>query len=236
MKLKNILFFSFILTVRIFAQSNTYNFDLFNVSLQKSVLKVWDKKDNLIYTRTFTNPSADTIDYDDDGIDELSIINSRIENNKEYFELYIFNTIDSFYLADSIDSGLLKPFYIYSDEINGIMQITGNSEFDFFNTDSEYVCLPLNCWKYESGKIYNINNKIYDFFIAENDTLIENIDSYLENNRKDCNTTGVLKALLASVYANYLNAGEKILAKQFLQKYYFCKDLESFKQKIISLL
>ncbi len=236
MKTFNILIFFFLLSFPLSAQNYTYSFDLFNVKLQNSVLKVWDKQNNLIYTGTFSNPTADTIDYDDDGVNEFYILESRFKAGKTYYMLYIYNTIDSFYLADSIDSGLLKPLSIFSDEINGIMIVSGNPKFNFLNTDSLDVYLPLNCWRYESGKIFNINTKIYDYFISENDTLIENIDSYLENNRKDCNTTDSLKALLASVYANYLNAGEKILAKQFLQKYYLCKDIESFKQKIISLL
>ncbi len=236
MKLNFLLFLFFILSAGAFAQKNIYSFDLFNAGLEKSVLTVKDKKNAVVYSRRFNDPAAASADLDNDGINELLITDAENKGGMTYYTLYIFNTIDSFYVADSIDSGLTQPYDIYSKELKSMMIVTGNPKFNLFNTDTSFVCLPANCWSYESGKVSAVNGRLYDFFIAENDTLIDNIDSYLENNPKDCNTSNELRAFIASVYANYLQAGEKILARQFLHKYYFCKDAESFKDKIISLL
>lgn len=236
MKSYSILFLFFILSAAAFAQENTFSFDLFNAKMERSVLTVRDKKNVIIYSRQFKNPSAGVADLDNDNINEFLVTDSETKGGMIFYTLYIFNTIDTFYLADSIDSGVIKPYDIYSKELKSIMIVTGNPKFNLFNTDSADVCLPSNCWSYESGKISGVNGKLYDFYIAENDTLIDTIDSYLENNPKDCNTSNELKAFIASVYANYLQAGDKILARQFLRNYYFCKDAESFKNKIISLL
>ncbi len=43
-------------------------------------------------------------------------------------------------------------------------------------------------------------------------------------------------APIAAVYANYINAGEKSVASQFLKNYYLCEDLEQFKQKLNELI
>ena len=236
MKKTTILFFFLLLTVNLLGQDSTYSFDLFKVQLDKSKLEVRDEQQNIIYRKTFFNPNAEVEDLDGDGVDEYLITDYENKGGKTYYSLYVFNTIDSFYVADSINSGLMEPYPTFSQELKGIILVSGNSKFDVFNSDSDDVFLPLNCWKYENGQLFDVNDELYDYYISENDTLIDYIDSYLENNSSDCNTTDKLKAVLASVYANYLNAGEKILANQFLRKYYFCKDVEVFKQKINMLL
>ena len=236
MKLYSILILSFSLTLQSFAQNNDFSFDLFNANIENNVLTVRNKKNVLIYQKTFSHPCVDTADLDNDGINEFILIDSTANKSKFYYTIFIYNTIDSFYVADSINSGMMRPYRTFSKELKSTMIVTGNPKFDSFNSDTMDVYLPLNCWDYESGKVSDVNGSLYDFFIAENDTLLENMDSYLENEPKDCNTTLQLKAIIASIYVNYLQAGEKILARQFLHKYYFCKDVEIFKQKISSLL
>ena len=58
----------------------------------------------------------------------------------------------------------------------------------------------------------------------------------LMRNGFNCSTSQLYKGIVASVYANYLNAGEQSLATQMLKKYYLCDDIELFKQEIIDLI
>lgn len=235
MKIKLAIFIQIFACFNLLAQSDTASIGSYSIRLDNATLEVFNEQQKPVFKKNFFNPTAEVIDLDGDGTDEYLISDLKIVNGNNYYTLYVFNAIDSFYVADSIDSGLMEPYPTFSKELNNIILVTGNSKFNDFNSDSADVFLPLNCWKYENGQMFDVNDELYDFFIAANDTMIDYIDSYLENDHKDCNNTEQLKAVLAAVYANYINAGEKILANQFLRKYYFCRDLEAFKQKISSL-
>jgi|YelNatPaOPRAMG01_1025707.scaffolds.fasta_scaffold00028_9 hypothetical protein len=235
MKIQLITLIFLNLVISSFGQDSTSAPEVFTIKLENSVLKTWNSQNQIVFEKNFNNPFSQDVDLDGDDINEFVVTDEYTSNGKSLYTLYVFNTIDSFYIADSINSGLMKPVVEYSDEFKGIILLTGNDKFDSFNSDSDEVFLPLNVWKYESSKIISLNDELYDIFISTNDSLIDFIDSFVESN-KGCDTVKKLQAIIAAVYVNYLTAGEKTLAEQFLNKYYLCSDLKIFQDKILSLL
>ncbi len=67
------------------------------------------------------------------------------------------------------------------------------------------------------------------YFFQENEPIISYLESVWSGSSKDCSSSTEIKSAVAAVYLNYLNAGEKVLARQFLNDYYLCPDKESFK-------
>ena len=236
MKIRVLILIIGIASVNSFCQERNYLLNIFSAKFEKNHLEVFDSTKKLVYKKTFNNPSESLVDLDNDGVNEFLVVDSHKDNGFDFYTLYIYNTIDSFYVADSIQSGYMDPSEEISKEYGGMIIVTGNPQFDIFNKDSDDKYLPIQCWSYENGKINSINDQIYNIFIAENDTLIDALDSYFSSNKDDCSSIAKVKGIMASVYANYMNAGEKILAAQFLKKYYHCNDLEIFKNKLNELL
>lgn len=236
MRVQILILILFVASIKSFSQERNYTLNIFTAKFFQNHLEVFDSTKEHIYEKTFNNPQATLADLDNDGVDEFLVTDSHKKGESDFYTLYIYNTIDSFYVADSIQSGFMEPTERESKEYGGIIVLTGNSNFDIFNRDSEDKYLPIECWHYENGKINFISDQIYNIFISENDTLTEELDSYLESNPDDCNSLAKVKGLIASIYANYMSAGENILANQFLKKYYHCNDLEIFKKKLNELL
>lgn len=234
MKIGIILFIVYLTNTNFYCQERKYSFDLFTVQFNGSHLKTF-MNDKLVFQKDFNDPHEFVSDLDNDGVNELLVTDSFKKGNGIFYTLYIFNTIDSFYTADSIYSGALEPYQINSDEVGGTIIITGNSKFDIFNKEDGEAFIPIECWKYESSQLYPINDEVYDIFISENENLIETIDSYLETSTVDCKSIDKLKAIIASVYTNYISAGEKILASKFIKKYYPCSDAAAFIKTINEL-
>ena len=225
-----------IASLKSFSQERNYTLNIFTAKFNKNNLEVFDSTKKQVYQKSFNNPSETLADLDNDGVDEFLVTDSHKEGDADFYTLYIYNTIDSFYVADSIQSGFMEPSERNSDEFGGIIIVTGNYKFDYLNKDTDYNYLPVECWHYENGKINSINDRIYNYFISENDTLTDVLDSYLQSSTDDCKSLEKVKGVIASVYANYMSAGEKILANQFLKKYYRCNDLEIFRNKLNELL
>jgi len=236
MRIQILIFIFCFASLKSFSQERTYTLNIFTAKFEKNYLEVFDSTNKQVYEKTFNDPRESLVDLDNDDIDEFLICDSHKEGNSDFYTLYIYNTIDSFYVADSIQSGYLEPSERESKEYGGMIVVTGNYKFDNFDKDSEDKYLPIECWHYENGKISSVNDQIYNIFITENDTLIDLLDSYLDANPNDCNSITKVKGIVASVYANYISAGEKTLASQFLKKYYHCNDFEIFKQKLNELL
>ena len=219
-----------------YCQGKIYNFNSFSVKIENNILQEFNNNNKVILDKKFNDPRDFTADLDGDGVNEYLVIDITKQIHGSFFTLYIFNTIDSFYVADSIPSGYLDPYQANSEETGGIIIVTVNPTFDSLNTDTGETFVPINCWKYDNGEIFSVNDEVYNVFISENDTLLDIIDSYYIENSDDCSSTNKIKAAIAAAYANYLSAGDKILAAQFLKKYYHCPDAETFKQNINKLL
>ncbi len=236
MRFQILIFILCIASLKSFSQERNYTLNIFTGKFEQNHLEVFDSTRKPVYEKTFHHPEEQLVDLDNDGVNEFLVTDYYKSGGADFYTLYIYNTIDSFYVADSIQSGYLEPLERESKEYGGIIVVTGNYKFDNFNKDSEDKYLPIECWHYENGKISSINDQIYNIFISENDALIDLLDSYFSDNNNDCSSAAKVKGIIASVYANYISAGEKILASQFLKKYYHCDDFEIFKQKLNELL
>ncbi len=224
-----------LITADTFAQVQNISINNYLITVDSGKLVVKDESDRAILQSSFNNPVSYAADLDNDSSDELIIIDSAALSPGTDYLLYIYNTIDSFYLADSINSGSFEPYYTLPEELNELVIITGNNAFTYLNKGNESV-LPINCWKYESGELYNINDEIYDLFIGENEALTETLDYFFDSNGKSCTSSEKMKGTIGAIYSNYINAGEQSLASQFLKNYYLCPDLEQFRGELDELL
>lgn len=217
--------------------STTVEYDLFSVKLKDNFLRVFSDQGSLIFSQEFQHPVFTTADLDSDAIDEYILIDYRITDQKKDYTIYIYNTIDTFYCVDSILSGFYEPYVFYSEEVKGNVIITGIPGFNEFNIGkTDNITLPLNVWRYGENGITLINNEIYDLFMSENDTVVDDLDEYFNSNIKNCNSSLKVNNLIASGYINYKNAGDISVANQFLLKYYLCPDILDFKTKIENLI
>ena len=217
----------------IFSQNkNEFVTDLFTLALNNNSLSVLDKKESQIYSNEFQNPAGYLSDLNMDGNDEFLVKDAVSVDNKARYELYIYNLLDTFFLAGKINSGTTEPYETESGEIEGLIVVSGNPDFTFMNNDSEFLSLPINCWKFEEGKISIVNSEIYDSFITENNNILLTLDSFFVENGNDCNSSSRIKSFIGSAYINYLNAGENSVASNFIETYYSCDDAAQFKQEL----
>jgi len=195
--------------------------------MNDNILLIENIEGTEIYSKQFGNPVPYLVDLDNDGVDEYLIRDSN-EDTTEYL-LYIYNLLDTFYLSAEINSGIIEPYQTTSGELEGLIIISGNNDFSYLNEVSRVKSLPVNCWKYEEGEIFSVNEELYEIFITENDNLLFKLESEAINN---CSEAQQQKALFASVYINFLNAGEIASAENFLNTFYLCEDLNSFRNEL----
>ena len=231
-----VLFFLFSFTINLFAQEDTLSFDNFYLTLQGNFLKVFNADNSVIYQKKFFNPSAYTSDLNDDNSDEYLVLDSALNNNIPWYTLYIYNTQNNFSFIDSIISGSTEPYETTSGDLGGTIIVAGNPDFEKLNMNTDNFFIPINCWHYEDSAIFLVNDEVYNAFMNENESIIDYIDDYLIDNSKGCKTSIALKAPIAAAYVNYINAGEKSVASQFLKNYYLCNDIDQFKQKLNELI
>ena len=199
-------------------------------------LTIQDSSGQRIYSQKFQNPYGYLSDLDTDGNDELLVQDSSITlDNQIIYELYVYNVIDTFYLAGKINSGTTAPYETESGEIEGLIIVTGNPDFSYLNVNSENVLLPLNCWKFEEGGIYSVNNLVYDQFMNANNNILSTLDNILSSRESLCDSTADVKSLIGSAYINYLNAGENASASNLMRTYYPCEDAPIFRQELDSI-
>jgi len=230
------LFFFFLFTQTSFAQNQSYPFEFFTANIEGTKLSVITPEQKLIFQKEFVQPASHTSDMDEDGVNEMLIIDSVKINGGINFILFIYNTLDSFYLADSINSGSFLPYETASEETEGLIIVTGNPSFEIFNKGVSDYFLPINCWKYENAALSLINDEIYDIFISENEYVVDYIDKFYLENGEDCNSSLKIKPAIAAAFVNYINAGEQSVASKFFKNYYLCDDIEEIENQIHVLL
>ena len=231
-----VLFFLFFFSINLFAQEDTLSFDNFYLTLQVNLLKVFNSNNKIIYQKKFFNPNAYTTDLNDDNTEEYLVLDSTLNNKIPRYILYIYSTKNKFSFIDSIISGSTEPYETTSGDLGGTVIVAGNPDFEKFNKDTDNFFIPINCWHYEDSAIFLVNDEVYNVFMNENESIINYLDDYLIDNSKGCQTSIALTAPIVAAYVNYINAGEKSVASQFLKNYYLCKDIEQFKQKLNELI
>ncbi len=218
------------------AQIDSTYLNSFLILAEDNFVRVEDGKQKVVFQKQFNNPYESFADIDYDQFDEMIVIDSIITNGRLNFIIYLYNAEEYFELIDSIYSGSFFPFVTYSDEIEAVIIETGASEFEIFNQLIEAQYLPINLWKVENSEVILVNDELYEPFVFENTNLIQLLDYYTSDKSKNCVTSKLYEGLIASVFANYLNAGEQSLANQMLKKYYLCDDVTSFKQEILDII
>ena len=235
MKIFLLLLF-FLLPSFIIPQVDSLYFNQFLVLTENNTIKIQDTSSREVFIKTFVRPYEYTADLDNDNFDELIVVDSMIVNDRLSFSIYLFDGDENLRLIDSIYSGSFFPFITYSDEINSIIIEAGNPEFEKFNHSNEFSSLPISLWKIDYDRLLLINDDVYEPFIFENNNLTQLLDYYSTEKGNSCEVSQSLKGLIASAFANFMNAGEHSLASQLLKKYYLCDDLEIFKQNILELI
>jgi hypothetical protein len=219
-----------------FAQNEIYDYENYFLRMEGSSLEAFREDSSLFYEKQFSNPEYFAANLDSDGVNEFIVIDNRILDGKRNYSLFVYNTADSLYLADSVNSGSTEPYQAFSKELNTVLLVTGNPAFDSLNSVDSLSYLPLNFWKFEEGSLYLANASIYDLYINENANIIDMIEEYYLQNGKSCKSTEKIKGAIASGFINYYEAGEKSFASQFLKNYYFCSDISNFKDYLLKSL
>ena len=220
--------FLFLFTVVTFGQSEGGK--IFEPKLINNILTVANEGGKIVFEKYFNEATELYIDLSEGHEVEYFVRDKKVVDGIPRYYAFIYNITGTFYLIDSLYSGVYEPTPFYSSEIEKTLLLTGNPEFDsvYSPLEHEYfsaiVCLLL-----EDGKLYNVDDQIYDVFLQESEPVISYIESIWSSSLKDCTTLLEIRSAIAAVYLNYLNAGEKVLARKFLDDYYLCPDKESFK-------
>ncbi|QQS37564.1 MAG: hypothetical protein IPM56_06315 [Ignavibacteriales bacterium] len=233
--MKSIFILFILLQGLIFGQEKSFRFELFRVDITDSGFIVLTENDSIIFQQSFKSFSWLAKDLDLDLNDEFIIIENDSLTHSGHI-IYLYNTLDDFFLVDSIVAGKTEPTIIDSDEIQYPVLVSGNPDFDIFFSDLYDNYEPINIWKYEQGELFLANEEIYDLFISENENLTDLLTTELSPSMINCSSVKPFLSVIASLYANYLNAGENSVAVQTLKKYYPCDDYENFKQTLDELL
>lgn len=203
---------------------------VFEPKLEGKKMSVYSSSGEIIFEKYFNDPEELFVNLSDGSVTEYLIRDKIIERGVPKYSAFIYCISDSFYLIDSVHSGVYEPVPFYSNEVERTLLLVGNPDFDFLYSPLEHQYFsPINCLLYEDGELFNANDLVYEIFLQENEPVISVIESFWSGSDKSCTTSTELKSAIAAVYVNYLNAGENVLARQFLNDYYLCPDKESFK-------
>lgn len=203
---------------------------VFEPKLENGKVSVLNSAGEVIFQKYFTNPSDLFVNLSDGSVTEYLVRDKIIERGVPKYSAFIYCITDTFYLIDSVSSGVYEPAPFYSNELERTLLLTGSHEFDSLHSPLEHEYFsPVNCLLYEDGELFNANDLVYEIFLQENEQIISFVESSWSGSDKSCTTSTELKSAIAAVYVNYFNAGEKVLARQFLNDYYLCADKESFK-------
>lgn len=217
------------------AQEKNYQFTNFQISVVGNEVSVLTESDSLIYQRTFINLIELTNDLEMDGSPEFIVFEKDSLLHAGYI-IYLFNTLDEFFLIDSILAGITEPSIIISEEINYPLIVCGNQDFEIFFSDNNENYEPINLWKFEQGELYLANEDVYEIYLTENENLLGFLTTELGDSNLTCESVKPYISAIASAYANFINAGEASSALQLIDKFYSCADIENFKQTLDELL
>jgi hypothetical protein len=237
MKQFHFVFIAFLLQGILYAQENIFSTESFIIKLTGANLEAENPERTIVFQRSFNHPAGEVIDLDNDNNVEFLVNDYIISGGRKYFYTYVYNTLDTFYLVDSICSGLKKPYHTYSNELNEVILVTGSPDFDELNTtEMVEVFSPLVCWGFLGVEFGIVNDRLYDIFLNENEKNIDLLDSLYRIKKKNCTTSTLIRPIIAAIFINYLHADEKAMAEKSFSQYYNCDDKEKFKATINNYL
>lgn len=203
---------------------------VFEPKLEKNKVSVINSSGEIIFEKYFNDPSELYVNLSDGLVTEYLIRDKVTEHGVPKYSAFIYCVSDTFFLIDSVYSGVYEPVPFYSNELERTLLLIGNADFDSLYSPLEHEYFsPINCLLYEDGKLFNANELVYDVFLQENEQIISFVENSWSGSDKSCTTSTELRSAIGAVYVNYLSAGEQVLARQFLNDYYLCPDKESFK-------
>ncbi|MFA6979837.1 MAG: hypothetical protein WC209_10995 [Ignavibacteriaceae bacterium] len=203
---------------------------IFEPKLENNKVTVVNSSGEIIFEKYFNDPSELFVNLSDGSTTEYLIRDKVIEHGVPKYSAFIYCISDTFFLIDSVYSGVYEPAPFYSTELERTLLLIGTMDFDSLYSPLEHEYFsPVNCLLYEDGNFFNANELVYDIFLQENEPIISYVESSWSGSDKSCTTSTELRSAIGAAYVNYLNAGEKVLARQFLNDYYLCPDKESFK-------
>jgi hypothetical protein len=221
--------------VVLFAQAENYEFDNFTVTVQKNILSVKSVSGETIYTRQFDNLKEFTSDLDGDSIPEFCVSEEMKNGNNTIYKMLVYNTVDTFTLADSLESLNMEPYSVADEDSGQLVFVAADTNFLRFAGDVP-VTAAVNCYEFDGLNFVQINDQIYDIFMRQNEEIVDSLDNFFDDNSNDCASSKKVLSLIASLYVNYKNADENSISLHLLNKYYFCSDLLDFKSKLDGLL
>ena len=118
-------------TIALNAQDKNYQFGSFQIFVAGNKVSVLAETDSIIIERNFFNIIELTTDLDLDGNSEFIVFEKDTLLHSGYI-IYLFNTLDEFFLIDSIVAGKTIPSVIISDEIDYPLILSGNPDFEIF--------------------------------------------------------------------------------------------------------
>jgi hypothetical protein len=208
---------------------SVFEFESYKAVLTNGILTISDLQGVTVYTREFNDPVVYTEDIDADSSDEFLVVDYQQKGSQFLYDMYVYKIDDEVKLADSISSGMIEPYLVEDEEMGSIIVVAGQPEFDYLNLpDSEDIYSPLQCYVFENGEFFDVNDELYDIFIDTNDDITAALDDFYRKNNPTCDSSKKMKAAIAEVYVNYLSAQEKSLAQKFIDSYYFCSDKAKF--------
>lgn len=236
MKLPILIIILFFSQSFLISQTDTIVLNSYSVLSSGNFISIENADGKIVLQKQFLNPNIYASDVDSDGLDELIVVDSLTSEKASSYVLYLYSTLDGLSLIDSIFSGSFFPVVSYSDEIESTIIITGNPEFEKFNSTGENDFLPINTWKLDDDNLFLLNEELYEPFLNENANLVQILQEIISSKKMDCETSISNKGLISAVFTNYLNAGEQALAAQALKNYYVCPDIEQFRKEILEII
>lgn len=229
--IKSAVFFVFLFVAgNLFAEKNTDT--LINnkhLSVQGNVFSVTDKSGEVIYNKFFKSVSNSFfLDFNADGNYELYIETEEKMNDETFYTCYFFNVSDSVFLIDSIASGVTKPYHEFSNELNSLYLVTGDSFIDsvITLTKNKLLITPKIFWLYDGNEFFSIEEEMYDNYMAENEDIITMLNDFRNVIKDDCQIARSYRGLLITVFMNYIFAKENVLAHKFVENYYRCSEFK----------
>lgn len=237
MRILFLAIFVLLVTANGFSQSENYEFDGFSVSVNGNLVTAKSGSGEIFYSAKFTNMTESLVDLDNDSLPEFCITTKNTAGKNDYYKFYVFNAVDSFYLADSLESLNIEPYTIIDEESGKTFIVTGNPELKrIAGKNEEKIYAAVDCYGYDGNSFFTANDQVYDVFLQENEELLDSVDAFYKNNANDCSKSDGILSCVAAVYLNFKNANEDSMALHFLNKYYFCKDIMEFKARLNGLL
>jgi hypothetical protein len=237
MRILFLAIFMLLVSNSVFSQSENYEFDGFSVSVNENMVTAKLSSGEVFYSAKFNNLTESLVDLDNDSLPEFCVTTKNITGKNEYYKVYVFNAVDSFYLADSLESLNIEPYTIIDEESGKSYLVTGNPALKKIAGKNEEKIYPsIDCYGYDGNAFFRANDQVYDVFMQANEELLDSVDVFYKSNAMDCSKSNGITSCIAAVYLNYKNANEDSMALHFLNKYYFCNDIMEFKARLGGLL